>query len=160
MTRGQSDIKKGNKLKTKVDWLFNGCDDGFMDLYKCYQSVYFNYVHFTASIFRLLKLKNIFKIQIWISYCLNKIPDIDYTTFCLMLWEGQLASVVKNISNKDCSQSDSTGILSQCLLFTEGYPFSLSSFFYLHRNGLEEDSSERLQKPQNFQIIFSCNALC
>ena len=86
---------------------------------KTYQSVHFNYVHFTASIFRLLKLKNIFKIQIWISYCLNKIPDIDFTTSCLMLWEGQLASVVKNISNEDCSQRDSTGILSQCLLLTE-----------------------------------------
>ena len=64
MTRGQSDINKGNKVKMKVGRFFNGCDDGFMDLYKCqtYRSVCFNYVHFTASNY-VLKCKNIFKIK-------------------------------------------------------------------------------------------------
>ena len=73
LTRGQSDINKGNKVKMKVGRFFNGCDDGFMDLYKCqtYRSVCFNYVHFTASNY-VLKCKNIFKIKICISYCLNK----------------------------------------------------------------------------------------
>ena len=57
MTRGQRDINEGNKVNMKVDrfsmdvmmvsWIYMNV--------KTYQNIYFNYVHFIAYIFMLLK---------------------------------------------------------------------------------------------------------
>ena len=100
MTRGQRDINEGNKVNMKVDrfsmdvmmvsWIYMNV--------KTYQNIYFNYVHFIAYIFMLLK-QNIPN-KICISYYFKKISYIDFTTFFLMPWEGRLASVVKNISKQ------------------------------------------------------------
>ena len=101
MTRGQHDINEGNKVNMNVDrfsmdvmmvsWIYMNV--------KTYQNIYFNYVHFIACIFMLLKLK-IFKIKSVFLAILKKISYTDFTTFFLMPWEGRLASVVKNISKQ------------------------------------------------------------